>query len=129
MPSELGNPPMPTEVFSLSFSVTLIPFSTASREDPPELITKFVRNWENGYDFVYGTRDKRQELFVMRFIRSLFYKLINIGSNNKIPMNISDCQLIDKRLLKEIGGQPHILKNWASYKIIVGFRSFHLFAN
>tara|TARA_B100001964_G_scaffold244029_1_gene323940 strand:+ start:189 stop:1142 length:954 start_codon:yes stop_codon:yes gene_type:complete len=79
-------------------------FFPVDLQDPPELIIKFVRNWENGYDFVYGTRDKRQELFVMRFARKVFYKLINIGSNNKIPMNISDYQLIDKRLLKEILG-------------------------
>ena len=30
-------------------------------EDPPEMITDFIEQWEQGYDIVYGLRDKREE--------------------------------------------------------------------
>ncbi|MAR60516.1 MAG: glycosyltransferase [Gammaproteobacteria bacterium] len=80
----------------------VIMFLPIDLQDPPELIIDFVKNWEKGFDFVYGTRDSRQESLTMRTTRKLFYKLINLGSSNKIPMNISDYQLVDKKIIKEM---------------------------
>ena len=37
-------------------------------EDPPELLVKFVKKWEEGYDIVYGIRKKRQESIFLQII-------------------------------------------------------------
>ena len=44
-------------------------FLPSDMQDPPELIPEFLSKWEEGFDVVYGTRDKRQENFIMRNIR------------------------------------------------------------
>ncbi len=77
-------------------------FLPSDMQDPPSLIPKFIEKWESGYDVVYGTRDKRQENFVLKNIRFIYYKIINKISLNSIPLNISDFQLVDKKILKEI---------------------------
>ena len=42
-------------------------FLPSDMQDPPELIPEFLSN-EEGFDVVYGTRDKRQENFIIRNI-------------------------------------------------------------
>ena len=71
-------------------------------QDPPHLINDFVEKWESGYDLVYGTRDTRNEFIIIKLIRRLFYNIIFHSSNGKVPKNISDFQLVDKRILKEM---------------------------
>ena len=77
-------------------------FLPSDMQDPPDLIPEFLNKWENGFDVVYGTRDKRQENFIMKNIRFTYYKIINRISLNTIPLNISDYQLVDKKILNEI---------------------------
>jgi|TARA_B110000971_G_C20026648_1_gene509220 glycosyltransferase involved in cell wall biosynthesis len=77
-------------------------FLPSDMQDPPELIPKFLQKWEDGFDVVYGTRDTRDENFLMKNIRFLYYRLINKISLNSIPLNISDYQLVDKKILDEI---------------------------
>ena len=80
----------------------VILFLPIDLQDPPHLIDDFIKKWESGYDFVYGTRDKRSEFFIMKFIRKLFYSIIFFSSSGKVPKNISDFQLVDKKILKEM---------------------------
>ncbi len=77
-------------------------FLPSDMQDPPDLIPEFLAKWEEGFDVVYGTRDKRQENFIMKNIRFAYYKIINKISLNSIPLNISDFQLVDKKILNEI---------------------------
>ena len=42
-------------------------------QDPPEKIPELVKKWENGFDFVVGCRDQREEFFLMKSIRKFFY--------------------------------------------------------
>ena len=80
----------------------IVLFLPIDLQDPPNLIGNFIKKWEQGYDLVYGTRDKRNEFFIMKFIRKLFYNIIFYSSNGNIPKNISDFQLVDKKILKEM---------------------------
>ena len=77
-------------------------FLPSDMQDPPNLIPEFLDEWEKGFDVVYGTRDKRQENFIMKNIRFAYYRIINKISLNTIPLNISDFQLVDKKILNEI---------------------------
>ena len=46
-------------------------------QDPPEMIPKFLKKWEQGSKIVYGIRMQRQEGAVMNFLRSFYYSLIS----------------------------------------------------
>jgi len=71
----------------------------ADLQDPPEMITKFIGKWEEGYEIVYGIIEKRIGIaFTRRFLSTLAYKIIYNLTNKTIPENVSDFRLVDKRV-------------------------------
>jgi dolichol-phosphate mannosyltransferase len=53
-------------------------FMTADLQDPPELITKFIKKWEEGFDNVFTIVSKRIGVSVIRKLNSqIFYFLAN----------------------------------------------------
>ena len=48
----------------------------ADMQDPPELITEFIKEWENGYKVVVGIKTKSKENKIMYLVRSFYYKFI-----------------------------------------------------
>ena len=68
-------------------------------EDPPELIIQFIEKWREGYKVVYGQRNQRKENWLMRSLRTLFYKTINFLSEADIPLHAGDFRLIDRRII------------------------------
>jgi len=48
----------------------------ADFQDPPELIPRLVREWENGYKIVSCVKTSSRENFIMRFLRTCYYKII-----------------------------------------------------
>ena len=76
-------------------------FFPVDMQDPPEKIPELVKKWENGFDFVVGCRNQRQEFIVMKTVRKLFYALLNKFSKNKIPLNVSDFQLVDRKIINK----------------------------
>jgi glycosyltransferase involved in cell wall biosynthesis len=75
-------------------------FMPADLQDPPELIPDMVRHWEQGVEIVYGIRATRSEGFVMKGIRKLYYRLISGFSTIKVPPNVGDYQLVDRRVIE-----------------------------
>lgn len=77
----------------------------ADMQDPPEVIPRFVDEWEKGNSIVVGVKSKSKEFFIMYQIRCLFYKLLKlIGSINHIE-NYTGFGLYDKsfiNVLKQI---------------------------
>ncbi|HEY3198792.1 MAG TPA: glycosyltransferase [Nitrospirales bacterium] len=73
-------------------------FMPVDMQDPPELIPDFVRLWESGYEIVFGIRDKREEPFMMRTLRRLYYRIISSFSYVSYPPNVGDFQLIDRKV-------------------------------
>src|SRR5205085_10935968 len=43
-------------------------------QDPPELLPEFVRLWEAGNEVVVGVRQEREEGWLLRRVRRLFYR-------------------------------------------------------
>jgi glycosyltransferase involved in cell wall biosynthesis len=68
-------------------------------QDPHEMITEFVRKWEEGYQVVYGERSQRQESWTMNVIRKIFYRLIDFLSEDQLPYDAGDFRLVDRRVL------------------------------
>ncbi len=51
-------------------------------QDPPEMIPQFIAKWEQGYQNVFGIRSMRQESRLKSSARRLFYRLIDMLSED-----------------------------------------------
>ena len=68
-------------------------------QDPPELIEVFLKRWRGGADVVYGIRKLRQEGRAITTMRALFYRLIDMLSEEKLPVDAGDFRLISRRVI------------------------------
>jgi len=76
---------------------------TADLQDPPERIPDFLRAWENGYESVFGIVTKRKGTGPIRTLNSrLFYFVAGLLTDGRIPRNVSDFRLADKKVYEEI---------------------------
>jgi polyisoprenyl-phosphate glycosyltransferase len=75
-------------------------FLPADLQDPPELLPEFVAQWEAGYEIVYGIRATREESFVMRTVRDVYYRLLTRFSDLDVPPGVGDFQLVDRRIVE-----------------------------
>jgi polyisoprenyl-phosphate glycosyltransferase len=72
----------------------------ADLQDPPELIPQFVAKWLEGYDVVYGVREKRTGESRLRVVPTMAaMRFITWMSDEvKLPLNSSDFRLITRRV-------------------------------
>lgn len=98
---------------------------TADLQDPPELISTFLRKWEEGYENVYGIVTKREGTGPIRTMNSkLFYWLAGKLTDGQIPRNASDFRLVDKKVYLAVRGMTERnrfvrgLFAWAGFKSI-----------
>jgi polyisoprenyl-phosphate glycosyltransferase len=68
----------------------------ADLQDPPAVMVDFVRLWTQGYEVVYGIRQVREEAWLLRTSRRIFYRLVNSFSPFFVPENVGEYQLIDR---------------------------------
>ena len=72
-------------------------------QDPPELILKLIKKWEEGNDVVHTIRTKRKGENVIRmFLVKIAYKVIDSVSDIKIPQNSGNFKLISRRALEGV---------------------------
>jgi dolichol-phosphate mannosyltransferase len=74
----------------------------ADLQEPVELISDFIKKWEQGYEIVYGKVKKRTGKFFRNIFSILFYRIINLLTGNMFPENASDFRLIDKKVYQTI---------------------------
>jgi len=71
-------------------------------QHPPELIPKFIKLWEEGYQVVIGVRESNQkEGFIKHYGSSLFYKLFNSTSDTVLIPGATDFRLFDRAVREE----------------------------
>ena len=75
-------------------------FMPVDLQDPPELIPTFVRHWEAGSEIVYGIRAQREEAFLLRNARHLYYQLLSHLTYVSYPPNVGDYQLVDRKVVE-----------------------------
>lgn len=71
-------------------------------QDPPEKIPEFVKLWETGYDIVAGARSNREESWLLRRCRWLFYRIVNSLSDFEISPDVGEFQLIDRQVQQAV---------------------------
>ena len=75
----------------------------ADLQDPPELIHKFLRKWEEGFEVVYQIVTERQGTGpIRRMNSSLFYWLAGKMTDGRIPRNVSDFRLVDRKVYETV---------------------------
>lgn len=77
-------------------------FMPVDLQDPPELIPQFVKYWEQGIEVVAGARATREESFVLRTCRNIFYRIVQSLSDFDIPRDVGECQLIDRKVWRAV---------------------------
>jgi polyisoprenyl-phosphate glycosyltransferase len=48
----------------------------ADLQDPPELLSIYLKKWEEGFDVVLAAKPKSEELAIMQGVRKTFYRLL-----------------------------------------------------
>jgi len=96
----------------------------ADLQDPPELITEFIKAWEEGYENVFQIVTKREGASAMRRLNSqAFYWLINAMTGGLFPRNVSDFRLVDRRVYETVNGMNEHNRFMRGMFYWVGFRS------
>lgn len=76
---------------------------TADLQDPPELISEFIRKWEEGYENIYMVVTKRGGTGPLRRFNSrLFYWVAARMTGESIPQNASDFRLVDRKVYEAV---------------------------
>lgn len=74
-------------------------------QDPVNIIPKLIEKWEQGYDIVLAKRiDRSSDSFAKRHTSKIFYKLIDKISDVKIPSDVGDFRLMDKKAVEALRG-------------------------
>jgi glycosyltransferase involved in cell wall biosynthesis len=97
---------------------------SADLQDPPEMISKFLRKWEDGFENVYGVVGKRTGTKILRRVNSiLFYKIAGALTNKMIPENASDFRLVDRKVYEAVRGMDERNRFVRGLFAWVGFKS------
>jgi len=76
-------------------------------QDPPELIADLVVKWTLGFEVVYARRSHRKgESWVKLASAYVFYRLLKIITPVKIPEDVGDFRLIDRKVLDQLLSMP-----------------------
>jgi dolichol-phosphate mannosyltransferase len=65
-------------------------FIDADCEDPPELLPRFLEEWEQGHDIVYGIRVRRSEPLHLTLARRLFYRINRMIADSDILVDVAE---------------------------------------
>ena len=99
-------------------------FMTADLQDPPELITEFIEKWEEGYENIYMHVLKRRGTGPIRSFNSrAFYWLAGKLTDNRIPKNVSDYRLLDRKVYEAVRDMKERNRFVRGLVAWVGFKS------
>lgn len=73
-------------------------------QDPPELIKEMIDKWKMNFDIVYARRKVSHEGFLKKITSKYYYKFLRKVSSIRMPRNVGDFRLIDRKVLKHLTG-------------------------
>jgi len=75
----------------------------ADLQHPPQLITTFLKKWEEGYEIVATKRTEiENRTFIKEVGSKLFYKIINTMSETEMISGTTDFRLLDRIVVDEL---------------------------
>jgi polyisoprenyl-phosphate glycosyltransferase len=95
----------------------------ADQQDPPEIIPKLIKKYEEGNEIVHTVRTKRKgEGKVRMFVTQIAYKTIHMLSDINLPVQAGDYKLISKKALEIILKQKEFRPYVRGLSVWVGFK-------
>lgn len=77
----------------------VVVFLPADLQDPPSLIPDMIKKIDEGNEIVLGIRNIRQESFILRILRKIFYFTMNVFSKNKVPIGAGEFMMVTKKVI------------------------------
>lgn len=91
-------------------------------QDPPEVILRFIAEWEKGYQVIIGVRNKINDTFMMSIVRKLFYIIFKKLANIDMPINAGSFCLLDRKVMDVINNLPERNRFFRGLRAWVGFK-------
>lgn len=94
----------------------------ADGQEPPELIPKMIREWENGFDDVYARRNRLNESKIRSFFSRLYYRTAQKMTTVPIQIDTGDFRLFSRKCVlalrefREASRQNKAIFSWIGYK-------------
>lgn len=95
----------------------------ADLQHPVDTIPEMIREWEKGYEDVYGRRLSRgSESIVRKLLTRTFYKLLNKSTKVDVLPDVGDFRLLDRKAVDAIRGLRESQRYTKGLYCWVGFR-------
>lgn len=74
----------------------------ADLQDPPQLISEFLKKWIEGFKVVMAIKNQSEESRLMFAVRSLYYNMINRLSDVELVKNFTGFGLYDREVIEQV---------------------------
>lgn len=91
-------------------------------QDPPELIIKMIKKWQEGYAVVYAIRRKRQAPLMLKIAYKLYYMINSMISDYPVHKDSGDFCLLDRKVVGVINALPEKSRYMRGLRAWVGFK-------
>ena len=71
-------------------------------QDPPEMIPRFLRKWEEGYQIVLAQKRSSDEFAPFQLVRKVYYRLINRLSQTPLVRDATGFGVYDRKVIEDI---------------------------
>ena len=94
----------------------------ADGQEPPEVIPRMIKWWEQGYDDIYAKRNRKKDSAVRRFTSHTYYRTLQKATRVPIQIDTGDFRLLNRRCLealrqfRESSRQNKALFSWIGYR-------------
>jgi glycosyltransferase involved in cell wall biosynthesis len=93
-------------------------------QDPPEVIPLLIAEWRAGFDVVNARRrDRPTDSLPKRLSARLYYKVHNLLADQKMPDDVGDFRLIDRKVVTALKAMPERRRFMKGLFSWVGFRT------
>ena len=96
-------------------------------QDPPALILEMIKQWQEGYEVVLARRINRlSDTWVKRSFANWFYQIHNQIASPKLPNNVGDFRLMDKKVVEALRQLPESNRFMKGLFAWLGFKTTYV---
>jgi glycosyltransferase involved in cell wall biosynthesis len=96
-------------------------------QDPPQVILQMIAKWREGYEVVLGRRvDRSSDSWLKRQTAFWFYRIHNGLSDIKLPENVGDFRLMDRKVIDALQQLPESHRFMKGLFAWLGFRTAYV---
>lgn len=102
-------------------------FMDADLQHPPEIATEMIMHWLDGKKLVLTKRIDNQDTgFRYKVMGNFYYWILNFLSDVKIPRNMPDFRLLDKKYVLWMNGLNETDRMFRGMLSLIGLRDAHI---